>query len=539
MILESTIKTVTVYKDRALIERIATTNLTEGEHTVIFTGLPIGIDTNSLQVKGGNQTVLQDLKVKDIHLEEVSDEKKGEIAKEIEELHDLVDEINDRVNNLNEEKVFLLNMAKVSSDSPKKSMVAFFAPDKMDEVMKFYNQKLNTLDDSIRENKKELKKLEKRLNVLNHQMKNYNQANLKTEKQVELKVFAKESTDVEITLSYIVYNANWNPIYDLRQNSETKKLSIAYNAIIRQSTGEKWEDVELKLSTARPQLSGVSPALLPWYVDIFKYIPPAPKYKKIRAKVEKKKDLAIMRSASSGIAPEGIIEDDIYDEMEEAPMEIGEAVVETGATAVIFAIPGNNTILDNYEEHKVGITNIDLETELEYSSIPKLTPFAFLTSKSKNNSDYPLLAGKTNIFLDNSFVSHSNLKLVAPNEKFETSLGVDEGIKIEHKLINRFSKDEGLFSKKNKVIFEYKIEVKNNKKSESKITIKDQVPISQNQDIKVELLEPKIKENKEPLKKLDDGSVQWILNIPAGEKEQLYMKFSVEYPRSEQLTGLE
>jgi uncharacterized protein (TIGR02231 family) len=537
MILESVIKTVTVYKDRALIERIATPNLTEGEHTIIFGGLPAGIDTNSLQIKGGNQAVLQDLKVKDVYLEDFSDDKKKDIAEEIEELHDLIDEINDRLNNSNEEKSLLLNMAKVSSDSSKKSLIALFVPEKMESMMKFYNLKLNTLDDRIRENKKELKKLEKRLSVLNLEMNKYNQSNFKTEKQVELNIFVKETSDIEITLSYIVYNANWNPVYDLRQNSETKKLGIAYNAVVRQSTGEKWEDVELKLSTARPQLSGVSPTLSPWFIDIFTYVAPAPKLEKVKAKAMKKKE--IMRSVSGGIAPEGLIEEEVFAALEEPPMEIEEAKVESGATAVIFAIPGSNTILDNYEEHKLGITNIELETELEYTSIPKLTPFAYLTSKSKNESDYPLLAGKTNIFLDNSFVSHSNLKLVAPNEKFETSLGVDEGIKIEHKLINRFSKDEGLFSKKNKLTFEYKIEVKNNKKNESKITIKDQLPISQSQDIKVELIEPKIKENTDSIKKLDDGSVEWVLNIPAGEKELLSLKFSVEYPRGEKLTGLD
>ncbi|NJO89143.1 MAG: mucoidy inhibitor MuiA family protein [Chloroflexia bacterium] len=164
-------------------------------------------------------------------------------------------------------------------------------------------------------------------------------------------------------------------------------------------------------------------------------------------------------------------------------------------------MPGTNTILDNYEEHKIGITNIELEAELEYRSIPKLNPFAYLTSKSKNTSDYPLLAGKTNIFLDNSFVSHSNLKLVAPNEEFKTSLGIDEGIHIEHKLINRFQKMRACLAKK-QGNFEYKIEIKNNKKQGNIIIVKDQIPISQNQDIKVELLEPKIKENTDLLKNL-------------------------------------
>ncbi|NJO89142.1 MAG: mucoidy inhibitor MuiA family protein [Chloroflexia bacterium] len=202
-------------------------------------------------------------------------------------------------------------------------------------MMKFYNLKLNTLDDTLRENRKELKKLEKRLKVLTSEMSKFNQANLRTEKQVELKVFVKESTDIEVTISYIVYNANWSPVYDLRQNSESKKLGVAYNAIIRQATGERWEDVELKLSTARPQLSGTSPTLSPWYVDIFTYQPPS-----VPNKNQGKSKKLDMMMKSGSVAPEGLIQDE-YAELEEeaAPMEIKEAKVETGATAVVLQFP--------------------------------------------------------------------------------------------------------------------------------------------------------------------------------------------------------
>ena len=534
MILNSEIKAVTVYKDRALIERSAKQNLNEGEHTIVFGGLPSGIDTNSLQVKGGKQSVLQDLKVKDIYLDEISDEQKKETLQEIEDREYQIEELNDKIVNANQEKSFLLNLANATSENTKKSMLALLVPEKMNNILVFYNEKLNSLDDFIRNSKRELKKLEKGLNSLRNEIAKYNNINERREKQVILKVFVNDTTEVELSLSYIVYNASWTPVYDLRLNSNQKKLSVAYNAIVKQSTGEKWDNIDLKLSTARPQLSGTSPTLSPWFIDIFKYQPP-PMLKKERAKAKKMDRM--MSSGANTIAPEGIIEE-AYAELEEEPMEIEEAKVETGATSVVFAIPGNNTIMDNYEEHKIGIASIELEAELEYNSIPKLSPFAYLTSKSKNTSDFPLLAGKTNIFLDNSFVSQSHLKLVAPNEKFKTSLGVDEGIKIENKLVNKFSKDEGLFSKKEKVIFEYKIEITNNKQSECKIKIKDQVPVSQSQDIKVELIEPKIKENTDLLKKMDDGSIEWLLKLPTGEKNQFNLKFSVEYPRGESLTGL-
>lgn len=531
MELKSDVKSVTVYKDRALVERLAQPKLTEGEHTLVFCGLPMGIDSNSVQISGGKQAILQDLKLKDVYHDKISDEKKSEIVDEMEELEDIIQELNDKVNNLNEEKSFLINFANVSTESAKKSLLALFVPDKMQEMLKFYNGKLNDLDTHLRTNKKELAKLERRMQVLKKELNKFGQKNLKSEKQIEIKVFVKESAEIDFILSYVVMNASWEPIYDLRLDSNEKKLSVAYNAVVKQQTGEKWENVKLNLSTARPQVSGNVPSLSPWYLDIYDYDIPVAKTV-MKAKKEMK------RSVNAKISPSGIEDDMMFDELEEAPMEFAAAEVETGATAVVFSIPGNCTISNNYDEHKIGITSLEFDSELEYSTVPKINPFAYLTAITKNTSDYPFLQGKTNIFLDNSFVAHSNLKLVAPNEEFRTSLGVDEGIHVEHKLVNKFSKDEGLFSKKSKKVFEYKIEIKNNKKTESHIKVKDQVPVSQNQEIKIELLEPKIKENTELLKKSDDGGVEWNLSLEPGTKTLLNLKFTVEFPKDQQVVGL-
>ena len=82
-----------------------------------------------------------------------------------------------------------------------------------------------------------------------------------------------------------------------------------------------------------------------------------------------------------------------------------------------------------------------------------------------------------------------------PSEEFWTSLGIDEGIKVDYKFLKKYQKDEGLFSKKCKFIFEYLIIIKNNKKTSEEILVTDQIPISTHDDIKVDLIEPQYKED--------------------------------------------
>ena len=54
---------------------------------------------------------------------------------------------------------------------------------------------------------------------------------------------------------------------------------------------------------------------------------------------------------------------------------------------------------------KVTVALIDLSPELSYMSVPRLSPHSFLQAKAKNTSHYAMLAGPSNIFLDNNFIA--------------------------------------------------------------------------------------------------------------------------------------
>lgn len=48
---------------------------------------------------------------------------------------------------------------------------------------------------------------------------------------------------------------------------------------------------------------------------------------------------------------------------------------------------------------------ITLKPEFEYEAVPKKSPYAFIKAKVTNTSQYPILAGPANIFLDNNFIA--------------------------------------------------------------------------------------------------------------------------------------
>jgi hypothetical protein len=216
-------------------------------------------------------------------------------------------------------------------------------------------------------------------------------------------------------------------------------------------------------------------------------------------------------------------------------IELETAQVTTQATSAVFKIPSRPTVPSDNNPHKVGIMVGDLPVKSQYVAIPKLSPDAYLKGKAKNNTEFPFLAGPMNVFFENSFVAASEIKTTFPQEEFDAFLGIDEGIRIDRKLINRFTEYTGTFTKQVKVTYEFLTSVQNLKTTSVNISIQDQIPISRNEKILVEQLEPDSK----AMPANATGVLKWDLQLKPNDKSTFKLKFSVEYPRDIHVGGLE
>ncbi|MBI1810963.1 MAG: mucoidy inhibitor MuiA family protein, partial [Nitrospirae bacterium] len=126
-------------------------------------------------------------------------------------------------------------------------------------------------------------------------------------------------------------------------------------------------------------------------------------------------------------------------------------------------------------------------------------------------------------------------KQILPDEDMSLSLGIDEGIKIEKKLLKKFTEYSGVFSKDTQINYEYAIDIVSSKDKEIGINIRDNFPVSKNEQIKIALESPK----KEDAKISDEGIISWELRLKPNEKKTLKIKFRVEHPKDLKITGLE
>jgi hypothetical protein len=379
--------------------------------------------------------------------------------------------------------------------------------------------------------------------------------------QVKVILEAEQANTVTLKLSYLVHGASWYPVYDIRVSSQEETMNLVYKANVVQNTGEDWNNVNLKISTALPHMGAEHPELQPWRLAYYK--PPVPKkYKSSNNTLTSEilEDLSVtdisdiiavqpgvsvvggemnLRGGRSNEVTYTIDGMAVSDPVSKpAKLEYFVSELKENITSAVFEIPGKNSVLSDNQEHQVTILIHDYAAEFQYSTIPKLSQFAYLKAKVKNNSGYPLLDGTANIFLDENFVTTTDFGFAAPTEEFWTFLGVDEGISIEHKLVKIFNEDFGFFTKKKKKTYEYEISLKNNKKNMVNIVIKDQIPLSKNDDISVKLIQPDMKDEKKDFTIDDEQTIKWEMKIEAGKEQKIPLKFSVEYPSKFNIEGL-
>ena len=527
------ISEVTVYSDRAEVVKHLEGNLEAGEHVLSFENLPGSADLSTVRVQGKGEFALIDIRAEaiqttntaDARLKELED-KKEELAKQLKELNMSDARINNRKAAL--EKI----LTRLTTTTATATAPAEMDTTKWSSYLQFHNDALEKCDKEISANAQTTVVVHKEINRIVREIENMNVKRVKYRNVAKVKIDVKKSGLIQLDLSYIVTGPSWRPTYDVRANTVQGNLELTYNAEIRQSTGEDWKGVALKLSTAQPGIGGREPHLSPWFIN---------KQQPIVA-LGASAPMAMAKSSSRGRQDQmmnGYLGEAAACSSAPAEMEIKGATVVTGATAETYIIDRVSDVLSDNKVSKVNITKQNFPTVYRYSSVPKLSPHVYLKAKAKNKSDFTLLPGQTSVFLDGAFVANASLDLVPAGQEFWTYLGVDASVKVERRELGRREETSGIFGKKTvRTVYDYVFKIKNSKPTAIELVVWDQIPFSDHEDIKVVLEEPKYEKDSENLKMSDGKSLEWRFNLKPDEKKDVPFRFAIERPEGTIIQGL-
>ncbi|CAB3627069.1 mucoidy inhibitor MuiA family protein [Achromobacter marplatensis] len=530
--LASSIGAVTVYQDRAVVTRSASSELAAGEHELVLENLPVTLQESSLQVsaKSTGQASLLDVQVRDAYQADTANERVRVLQEQLRKLEAQQAELDDEAAVLDNQRELVLMMQRGATEPAKEG--ARLTLDELKAIQTLSADSLGKTLASLRQVAERKTVLEREIEALHDQL-NVLQGQLsRRTKTVTLRVNLARAGKVDLAVSYAVGGARWTPAYDARLRPADRSVDLGYFGVISQNTGEDWKNVKLTLSTARPSLGGGAPPLQPWIIDVAPPPPPPRPPRPVAAPAPVTSEMSMKRSRPSSAA-EAYADARMAEPAPEA-VEVSTAQMQNEATSASFQIKNPATLPSDNSSQRVAIATAKLPATLQYQSTPALREAVFLTAQASNNTDFPFLAGPLNTFLDDAFVASSRIKAVMPGEKVELAMGADDGISIKRQLVNRFTESTGFSGSGKRVTYEYKITVKNNKATKEQLVFKDRLPVSRNEKIVVKLLSPADRD----VKREEDGKLAWEWELEPGKSRETVLKFSVDYPGDVDVSGI-
>jgi uncharacterized protein (TIGR02231 family) len=511
----SNVSDVIVFLQGAQVTNKAVINIKPGDNTFTVKDLTPELDPNSIQVKGSVDYTILSVRHKINYLSNQS------VSPEIQAKKDSLKELEFKLAMRQSMKsVFIEEKTMILANRSIKGTDANLLAEDIQEVADFYRNRLKEIEFRILELSVEEKDINESIIQLTNELNNLNARLQRSTSEIEIHVKSEKQKNSELEFTYVVSNAGWTPVYDIRARDIDSPVDLVYRAMVRQSTGFDWKNVRLTLSTGNPAQGGIPPALGTWYLYFNDPIV-VQDYEKRQRFSETPQAMA---EGEYQIAGKMAMEDPQYLSYKN--------IVQQGITNVEFQIGVPMTIPADNQGYDVEVQRFELPAEYRYLAIPKAEKDVFLMARARDWRQYNLLPGETNIFYQGTFVGKSFIDPSSTADTLELSLGRDNAVTIRRDMVKDFCKSSVLGSKKADSRA-YKIKVANGKKKPISILIRDQVPVSTNAEIEVT-----IDELSGGKHFADTGFVEWELTMGSSESKELLLNYTVKYPKKRIIPNL-
>jgi uncharacterized protein (TIGR02231 family) len=516
VLVESKIKHVTVFLNRAQVTREVKARIGVGKTNLILSGLTSQLDQQSIQVSGKGNFVILGISHNQNYLNEFKPPRALQVLKDsLESDKRQLSLEQNQINILSKEEQMLLANQKIGGSQQNLTVTELKA------MADFYRARLSDIGLAKIKTDERIFKLNERIARLNRQINEQTDLYRRNTSEIVISISAENPTSADLEVSYVVANAGWFPVYDLRGINTKSPVQLNYKANVYQNTGEEWSSVKLKLSTANPSLGGLKPELFPWYLNFQQYNyglqgrAPGVQMQRSMAKPEAK------------MADAEIV-------MEEAPVMTTSQFVTTVQTSLNteFEIGLPYTVSSSAKPTLVDVRNFEMKAVYEYSVAPKLDQDAFLLAKAVGWEEFSLLPGEANIFFEGTFVGKSYIDPNNIKDTLAISMGRDKRIVVKREKVKDFTSRKVIASNQ-KDTYAWEISIRNTKAEPVKISIEDQIPVSQNSQIEVTVIDVAgAKYNKET------GKLNWDMTLQPNEDRKIVFKYEVKYPKDKQVSGL-
>lgn len=487
--------------------------LSPGTTRLTFVGLSPKINAQSVQVTASNEVQVLSVVGKINFLARQKESPKiNALRDSIDLLNIDFQEITDYINAFSVEEAMLKANLKISGEASGLQI------SELQKSADFFRIRFREIYEERSKLNLRKAKIQQEITRINQQLNELNAGNRYTS-EIEMTLNAKTTKTTTIKLRYVVNDAGWSPIYDLKATELDKPINLKYRALAYNNTGIDWDNIKITLSTADPNASAMQPSLKPWILDFN-----ANDFMAERNQGEfspfNNTNVWNQTAKTNTFDMPGA---------ETGGVNIRFETIEISELDTDFEIPERYTIPSDRKPYSIDVNSHDLEADFKHIAIPKLDKDAFLLAQITGWESLDLIDGPMNVYYGDSYIGLSNLSTRTLGDTLDLSLGRDRRVIVTRVKLKEFTKKQMIGSYQT-ATYSYKINVKNNRNQAIEIDLEDQIPVSTIKEIEVNAVEisgATLYDN--------TGKTKWKMNLQPGEMKSVTLTFTVKYPKNKQI----
>ncbi|MCZ6597678.1 MAG: mucoidy inhibitor MuiA family protein [Planctomycetota bacterium] len=519
---ESTIVEVTVYGRAALVRRAAT--LPAGGGSFVLPGLPRSLDPDALRVSSEGAEVIG-VELRERFQRDVPDER-------VRELCDRVRERERELQGLEDEAAVIarleghLDRLLSQDDGGAEGQTDAASPETWEQDFDWLQGKLAEMTTAQREIGWRIEAAQQTLKDARLELGRFESTAGVHLYDLYLDVHDTSGREAALEVDYVVGNAGWQPVYDLRAHKDLSQVEMLYRAKVWQRSGEDWRDVDVLLSTARPRRGAQGPEPRVSWLSL----------------LDPRKRLADRKSARSRFeyATEKAGPAAFSNQELEAQFSVPlYSVVFSEGISVRFRLARKETIESRDPPTTVLVGRASLAIEPEHYCAPAVDTTVWLRGRTRNTSDWVMLPGLAAVYFGADFIGHAQVPAVQLGEELTLHLGPDQGLLVERKQLEDLREKPGFFSSRETLTQRWRIRVKNNGAFSSRpdgsvhVVVHEALPRAKDDRIKVEIYEttPDLAEGERWKKEREEkGLLTWVVRVPRGGERVIELATEITFP---------
>jgi uncharacterized protein (TIGR02231 family) len=513
---EAKLKSVTLYEQSAELYSNASFKIPKGSSEVVITNIAQNIDESSIKIGSKSKvSVLTYRFTTDENFYKVELDKKNPQHKVV---LDSISLLEKKIKDLDFQRTALANSIVILDKNQTINSGSASYSKELQKLIDYYQKKRTEL--SIELDKAEtssallaekLDKLRTKFDLNNQELEKYPKGKL------VLQISSDGSEDVNLDIKYGIREAFWRPYYAVVIPDINSKAQLLYKAMVRQNSGLDWKNVELHLVSGYPNVRKQIPSLSSW--SLFYQEPVAAVIPGVQT--DRVENYASVRSQSA------------VKEVSIAEVAVVGSSISRNQLNVAYDLKDLYTILSNNQDNSINLDRTEIPATYTYYTVPKVDRTVYLIAELDNLDKYNLINAEANIIFENTNVGKTMLNAESTDSKLLLTLGDDKRISVKREVIKDKTMEKSISSSNKEQQFAYQFTIRNNKSEKIKLRIIDRIPVSQDKQIIITLVNKGGASYNE-----ETGELIWDMVLNANETKKTEFSFKVNSLKNKVILGL-